>query len=503
MGPDGARLGMKHRRRNGRMAAPLLAGGTMYLGLRLAAVTVAFAGMTLGLLSELPSGHVLGLDLRPAAAVSIELKGDAGIDRIERQRRAARGQLPLPGTPDLNRLDERIAIGGFSPNAAIFLRAFKDSSTLEVWMQKGERFALFASYPICAWDGTFGPKLVEGDRQSPEGFYSVGENQLRWRGRYHRAFDLNYPNLLDTVQGRSGSAILIHGACSTVGCFAMTNPVIDELFALATRAMAGGQRSFGVHVFPFPMTNAALEARKGQEWEDYWRNLKIGYDLFEASRVPPQVGVCNRRYSFEPGNPSSTGGGPLGYRCGMWMAGGGEVEAARVAALPLPSYAVPAIVARARNRAPVSLAKAGSWRPSRRLMSFVSSQIAVAQRRQSETPAATVSSRPGSQLAASVRNGNRTPVRPVLVAGDKRGDSRPLGLEGATMRGFAGSCNQALPACRKFLNLRSTRVATVKRKAKVKLAAVSKPQSVSKPQAAAKPQAVAKPRKVEAKRKKS
>jgi murein L,D-transpeptidase YafK len=388
-----------------------------------------------------------------AQAVSIELKHEAGVDRIERQRLASRGELPLPGTPDLSRLDARIAEAGFERNAAIYIRLFKDTSTLEIWMRKGDQFALFASYPICNWDGTIGPKLVEGDRQSPEGFYTVGEGQLRYSGRYHRAFDLNYPNLLDRVQGRSGSAILIHGACSTVGCFAMTNPVIEELFILGTRAMAGGQKAFAVHVFPFRMTEAALAARQSSQWADYWQNLKIGYDMFERSHLPPLVGVCNRRYSFfdarGPVQTATDGSAKIDYRCGMWMAGGGEVEAERVAALPMPTYAVPEIIARGRNQPSRSVQVAsGPWRPSPRLLSFVSTKIAAAKRQ----PA--------------------SPSRPVLVASTGRGETRRLGLgDVPRARAFVGDCNANLASCRKFKNLTAQRTSSRKKQSKVVAAA--------------------------------
>lgn len=311
--------------------------------------TVLFA--TLAALVAAAMGSV------PASAMSIELK-DGGSDRIARQWAAASGRLPLPGTPDTSKLEQRLADSGFKRGAPIFIRIFKDESLLELWMQKGLRFELFSTYPICNWDGILGPKQLEGDRQSPEGFYTVGESQLRWSGRYHRAFDLDFPNLFDRTMGRTGSAILIHGACSSIGCFAMTNNVIDELFELATAAMANGQQRFSVHTFPFRMTERNLARHAGSTWAGFWTNLKLGYDAFERTRQPPVVGVCNRRYWVELGAPGSVGDTPIDHRCGLWMAGGGETEYERVKKEPLPK---PYMVAQAPKRR--STASRGPWKP--------------------------------------------------------------------------------------------------------------------------------------------
>lgn len=308
----------------------------------------------------------------PAHAVSIELK-DGGSDRITRQWAAATGRLPLPGTPDTGRLDARLAAAGLQRGAPIFIRIFKDESLLELWMHKAGRFELFSTYPICNWDGVLGPKQFEGDRQGPEGFYTVGEQQLRWSGRYHRAFDLNFPNLLDRTMGRTGSAILIHGSCSSIGCFAMTDAVIDELFELATAAMASGQQRFSVHSFPFRMTPANMMRSATSPWADFWSNLKIAFDTFERTRQPPAIGVCNRKYWIEPGSSGSTGSMEIDLHCGMWMAGGGETEFERVRNTPLPK---PTMVAQSRR---IQKTAEGTWKPSKRLLAFVSRSMAKAQ----------------------------------------------------------------------------------------------------------------------------
>jgi len=240
-----------------------------------------------------------------AKAIEIVLK-DVASDRVERQRAYVRGQVPLPGTPDLGALDARLSAKGLVRGSPIFIRIFKASSELELWMKKGERFVLLDSYPICHWTGTLGPKLREGDRQSPEGFYTVTNRQMRLVGRWQKAFNLGFPNAYDQLNRRTGSFILVHGGCSSVGCFAMTEQVQEEIYALASAAMKGGQERFHVHVFPFRMTEENMTAYAGHAWAGFWQDLKAAYDSFERTRLPPRVAICDQRYHVtdaEPGSP--------------------------------------------------------------------------------------------------------------------------------------------------------------------------------------------------------
>ena len=150
--------------------------------------------------------------------------------------------------------------------APVFLRIFKLESELELWMEKDGRYQNFATYPICLWSGRLGPKLQEGDRQAPEGFYAVTKDELNPNSRWHRSFSLGFPNAFDRAQGRTGSFIMVHGGCQSVGCFAMTNNVVDEIWRLVTAALDKGQPAFNVQVFPFRMTETNLAARKGDQW---------------------------------------------------------------------------------------------------------------------------------------------------------------------------------------------------------------------------------------------
>jgi murein L,D-transpeptidase YafK len=232
-----------------------------------------------------------------AYALSIELK-DVAADRVERQRLAATGALPLPGTPNVAVLQKRLRDKGVTLASPILIRIFKAESELEIWKQKGNGFVLFATYPICHWSGTLGPKLRDGDKQAPEGFYTVSRAQTHHVGRWPQSLDIGYPNILDQSQARTGSGILIHGGCSSVGCFAMTNPVSDEIQQVTVAAIEGGQEVVPIHILPFRMTDQEMARHQSSPWIAFWNNLKEGYSLFERTRRPPAISVCSGRYIF-------------------------------------------------------------------------------------------------------------------------------------------------------------------------------------------------------------
>jgi murein L,D-transpeptidase YafK len=244
-----------------------------------------------------------------AQALTIELK-DVAPDRVERQRAAATGALPLPGTPNVAVLQERLRDKGVALSSPILIRIFKAESELEIWKQKdrGDPFVLFATYPICHWSGTLGPKLRDGDRQAPEGFYTVSRMQARHVGRWPISIDLGYPNIMDQSQARTGGDILIHGGCSSVGCFAMTNPVSEEIHQLTLAAIDAGEDLVPVQVLPFRMTAENMIAQSASPWTPFWNNLKEGYDLFEKTHRPPVVGVCSGRYIFSETPPGALPG---------------------------------------------------------------------------------------------------------------------------------------------------------------------------------------------------
>ena len=263
---------------------------------------------------------LLGLSgaAQPLFALTIELR-DVAPDRIERQRAFSEGSLPLAGTPNVSVLDQRLKEKTVSLAAPILIRIFKSESELEIWKQKNGAFVLFATYPVCQWSGTIGPKIRTGDKQAPEGFYTLTHAQLHHVGRWPKSLHLGFPNLYDQSLARTGSSILVHGGCSSVGCFAMTNPVMDEIHLIASAAMDSGQDHIPVHVFPFRMSDANMQANGASPWTAFWANLKQGYDAFERSKRLPRVSVCDGKYQFEDSDKVSNSG-PVTACSGMYSA---------------------------------------------------------------------------------------------------------------------------------------------------------------------------------------
>jgi len=188
---------------------------------------------------------------------------------------------------------------GMSKNDPILIRAYKKESELEVWKRGSNgKYALLKTYPICRWSGQLGPKTREGDRQVPEGFYTVTPAQMNPNSAYYLSFDTGYPNNFDRSLGRSGGDIMVHGSCSSRGCFAMTDQNIAEIYAIAREAFASGQRAFQFQSYPFRMTAENLAKHRLDPNIAFWKNLKEGFDTFEVTKEEVPVVVANRRYQF-------------------------------------------------------------------------------------------------------------------------------------------------------------------------------------------------------------
>ncbi len=201
----------------------------------------------------------------------------------------------------------------FNMGAPVYVRIFKKEGELELWLKTNGRYRLYRNFPICKWSGRLGPKLKEADYQSPEGFYSVSAKQLHPNSNYHRAFNVGYPNAFDRQNGRTGGMVMVHGNCKSVGCFAMTDKGVEEIYGFVAAALAGGQREVPVHIFPFRMTDSTLaretggsflsflatDSANGAQWAGFWRNLKEGYDLFERTGEPPTAYACGDHYAFD------------------------------------------------------------------------------------------------------------------------------------------------------------------------------------------------------------
>ncbi len=216
---------------------------------------------------------------------------------------------------------------GMSPASPILVQIYKQEAELEVWKEGADgRYALLKTYPICRWSGELGPKKKIGDRQAPEGFYNITPGQMNPNSSYYLSFNLGFPNAFDKAHGRTGEFLMVHGDCSSAGCYAMTDEQISEIFSLARESFAGGQRAFQVQAYPFRMTPKNMAKHRNNPNMPFWRNLKEGYDHFAVTRQVPKVNTCGYKYVFdaEPG---------LGQRFD--------------AAAPCPSYQVPPAIASA------------------------------------------------------------------------------------------------------------------------------------------------------------
>src|SRR5215213_6804753 len=182
----------------------------------------------------------------------------------------------------------------------ILVRLFKQEAELEVWKQdRSGRFALLKTYPICRWSGDLGPKVREGDRQAPEGFYSISPAQMNPQSSYYLSFNTGYPNAYDKALGHSGSQLMVHGDCSSRGCYAMTDEQIAEIYSLGRESLFGGQKSFQLQAYPFKMTPANMAKHRNNPHMAFWKMIKEGYDHFEVTKQEPKVDFCEKKYVFD------------------------------------------------------------------------------------------------------------------------------------------------------------------------------------------------------------
>lgn len=233
-----------------------------------------------------------------AAAVSIMLAACSNAPVIP-----APSEVPL-GKDTLALLGKK----GMQPSSPIFIRIFKEESELELWKQRDDgRFYHFKTYPICNWSGALGPKLNTGDRQAPEGFYTINPGLMNPNSKFYLSFNLGYPNAFDKAHGRTGDSIMVHGKCRSAGCYAMTDALMEEIYGLARESLTAGQQTFQVHAYPFRMTDARMAAIKKEQnkWYPFWATLKQGYDHFEQYRLPPNVAICEKRYVVNVVAPQS------------------------------------------------------------------------------------------------------------------------------------------------------------------------------------------------------
>src|ERR1700736_3212727 len=232
-------------------------------------------------------GTAVGLTIAACAWV-------AGCDDSYLDQSSARSQQPISSAvlAKMEALDT-------TPSWPVLIRAYKKEAELEIWKMKSNgEYALLKTFPMCRWSGQLGPKKREGDMQVPEGFYSIAPGQMNPNSHYYLAFNVGYPNAYDRAYGRTGGTIMVHGVCSSAGCFSMTDAQIAEIYALAREAFNGGQRAIQMQSYPFHMTAENLAKHRLDPNIAFWKELKNGSDHFEVSKTEPPVGVCGKHYVF-------------------------------------------------------------------------------------------------------------------------------------------------------------------------------------------------------------
>ena len=267
------------------------------------------------------------------AVIGLGLAGCSGI-----KPRSAAGEVKASQPLKQSTLSRLKTIGS-APGEATLLRIFKESSELEVWKRTASgSYKLFNTYEICAWSGGLGPKVKEGDRQAPEGFYTITPALMNPYSSYYLSFDTGYPNKFDRAHGRTGSNLMIHGDCSSRGCYSITDEAIAEVYGLLRETFKGGSKAVQLQIFPFRMTPQNLAKHADSPNMSFWQNIKEGYDRFEIAKAPPEWDVCEKQYVFDvPRNGqalSASGACPAGPRgSDMMVAALAKKQAADQAAM--------------------------------------------------------------------------------------------------------------------------------------------------------------------------
>jgi len=214
----------------------------------------------------------------------------------------AQYQSPNRACEAIDRNDQRLqtefSVAGLTYGAPVFFRIFKETNEFEVWVKTDSVYVLFKKYNICYYSGSLGTKTREGDGQAPEGFYEITRRSMNPLSDYHLSFNIGYPNTYDRSKHYTGSAIMVHGCCVSIGCYAMGNDQIEEIWTIMTRAFQRGQRTIQLHIFPFRMSGENMLMTDNPEWNSFWSNLQEGYLYFESNRIPPRVSLVNGRYCF-------------------------------------------------------------------------------------------------------------------------------------------------------------------------------------------------------------
>ncbi len=247
--------------------------------------------------------HFRALVTSAALAAGVVLSGCNG-ESIMVGEKATR---PIP-----EKLLAEIETKNMDKGSPMLVRVFKQEAELEVWKQdRTGSYVLLKTYPICRWSGDLGPKFKEGDRQAPEGFYSITPGQMNPNSGYYLSFNTGYPNAYDRAWGRTGAQLMVHGDCSSRGCYAMTDEQISEIYSLGREAFFGGQTAFQFQAYPFRMTPQNMARHRNNPNMAFWKMIKEGNDAFEITKQEPKVSYCEKKYVFNAEKPPNATRAPL------------------------------------------------------------------------------------------------------------------------------------------------------------------------------------------------
>jgi murein L,D-transpeptidase YafK len=236
--------------------------------------------------------------IRRGTAVSLTVAACtwiAGCDDSYLDQSSGRSQQPISSATlaKMEALDT-------TPSSPTLIRTYKKEAELEIWKMKSNgEYGLLKTYPMCRWSGQLGPKKREGDMQVPEGFYTIAPGQMNPNSHYYLAFNVGYPNAYDRAYGRTGGNVMVHGVCSSAGCFSMTDEQVADIYAIARDSFNGGQREIQLQSYPFHMTAGNMAKFRLDPNIDFWKNLKDGSDHFEVTKTEPSVLVCGKHYVFD------------------------------------------------------------------------------------------------------------------------------------------------------------------------------------------------------------
>src|SRR5579862_4877941 len=256
----------------------------------------------LGSFALIRASLVRALTASAVIAGALTLAGCLGDDTYQLPTRAMKELSPEM----LTLLDQK----SMPKESPILIRIFKEESELEVWKQDTSgRYELLKVFPICRWSGDVGPKVKEGDRQAPEGFYPISPGLMNPNSNYYLAINTGFPNAFDKANGYSGAFLMIHGDCSSRGCYAMTDEQIGEIYSLARESFLGGQKAFQVQAYPFRLTPANMARHRTNPNMAFWKMIKVGNDHFEATHLEPKIDVCDKHYVFDAQQPAGSSKG--------------------------------------------------------------------------------------------------------------------------------------------------------------------------------------------------